>query len=118
MMNDPYLQLLPKQEALKVNGYNGAISLRLGPNSSALALDMNDPILWVITSDSAGYKTVTDFDITPRVHTPEPDLKSFDDRLTRMENMLKEALSNGKPSAGGTDQRNGGRNVGQQSGSR
>ena len=108
MMNDPYAAWLPKQEVLKVNGQNGALSIRMGSNCSALALDINDPILWVVVSDGAGYKTATPFDIFPHVQEPEPDLKTFDDRLTRMEKMLEEVLANGKSSSGGSDQRNGG----------
>lgn len=108
MMNDPYAALLPKQEAIKVNGQNGALSIRMGPNSSVLALDLTDPILWVVVSDGAGYKTATPFDIFPHIQEPEPDLKTFDSRLTRMEKMLEEVVSNGKSSTGGTNQGNGG----------
>lgn len=107
MMNDPYSALIPKQEALRVNGHEGAMAVRLGANSSALALDLNDPILWVIVTDGAGYKTATDFDISPHVHESAPDLKTFDERLTRMEDMLKEVLANGKSGSGSVDQRNG-----------
>lgn len=55
----------PRREVVKVNGENGARAFPLGANSSALLLDENGVIVWLVTTDGAGYKTVAPFDITP-----------------------------------------------------
>ena len=111
MMNDPYLSnlmspTLPRQEVIRVNGENGAMAIRMGANSSVLALDMNDPILWMVVSDGAGYKTTYAFDLTPHVKKPEPDMTTFEDRLDRIERLLEEVTShNAKPGSGNPEQR-------------
>ena len=55
----------PRQEVVKVNGEGGARAFPLGANSSALLLDESGVIVWVVTTDGAGYKSVAAFDITP-----------------------------------------------------
>lgn len=73
------------QQIVHVNGENGARAYNMPmPNSSVLLLDENDPIVWLVMTDGAGYKTVTPYHIEPFVVEPEPDLKSL---LTRIENL-------------------------------
>ena len=95
-------QAIPKQEFAKVNGREGALAFPLGPDSSALALDLNDPILWVIVSDSAGYKTVTPWDLSNHREDPpvkESDLNSQLEKLTSRIDDLEERMNRayGKP---------------------
>ena len=45
-------------QVVKVNGYNGANAYQLPPNASALLLDETQPIVWLVKSDGAGYKSV------------------------------------------------------------
>lgn len=62
----PYQQQTqPASQVVKVNGENGARTYQMGPNSSALLLDESGLLVWLVTSDGAGYKTVTPYDITP-----------------------------------------------------
>lgn len=70
MPQNPYMQApqqptIPRQEVVKVNGENGARAYQMGANSSALLLDESGELLWVVTTDGAGYKSVGAFDITP-----------------------------------------------------
>ena len=82
-----------EEHTVKVNGINGANALNLAPNSDKLVLDMNDPIVWFIQTDGAGYKTVTGYDIRIHKEVKQEDLmKSFEKRL----NKLEEAVRNGK----------------------
>lgn len=84
----------PRQEIVKVNGENGANAINLGANSSLLALDMSGLIVWLITTDGAGYKTVEPYDITPHRAQPAPDYNSLEERIRRLEEMM----SNGNAS--------------------
>ena len=77
-----------RQEVVKVNGENGANAITLAPNSSMLALDMSGTILWAITTDGAGYKTVTPFDIMPHEAPKQPDFVSLEERITALERMM------------------------------
>ena len=96
-MINPYLgaqrpyQQPPRQEVIKVCGENGARAFQLGPNSSALLLDESGALVWLVTTDGAGYKSVAPFDISPHQATPEPDYGSLEERVKKLE----EAISNG-----------------------
>ena len=48
-----------QQQVVRVNGENGARSYQIGPNSSAILLDESGLMVWLVTSDGAGYKTVS-----------------------------------------------------------
>ena len=82
-----------KQEVVKVNGENGARAYQMMPNSSALLLDENNPIVWLVQSDGAGYKTVSPYTITPYHSAPTLDINSLDERLKRIEAIIDESDS-------------------------
>jgi len=77
-------------QIIKVNGEAGARNLRLAPNSSILLLDENQPILWYIQTDGAGYSTVLPYDIAPHKVAPQVDLNQLENRLKKVEEMLNE----------------------------
>jgi hypothetical protein len=54
-----------QQQVVRVNGKNGAEAYQMAPNSSILLLDETAPIVWLKTTDGAGYPTVTPYDIAP-----------------------------------------------------
>ena len=85
----PY-QPQPKQEVVKVNGENGARAFPIGANSSALLLDESGVLVWLVTTDGAGYKTVAAYDITPHEATPAPDFSDLETRISRLEEMIKD----------------------------
>ena len=86
----PYRQA-PRQEVIKVNGENGARAFPMGANSSALLLDESGVIVWLVTTDGAGYKSVSPFDITPHEAAPVADYSTLDARITRLEEMISNA---------------------------
>ena len=93
MPQNPYMQpaqqpTIPRQEVVKVNGENGARAYQMGANSSALLLDESGELLWVVTTDGAGYKSVGAFDITPHQAAPVPDLSALEERITRLEGLI------------------------------
>ena len=77
-----------QQQVTRVNGHNGASAYALGPNSSALLLDESGTILWVVSTDGAGYKTIAPYDITPHVDQTEKNMASIEERLSRLEALI------------------------------
>ena len=78
----------PPSQVIKVNGENGARSYQMGANSSALLLDESGLMVWLCTTDGAGYKTVTPYDITPHQAQPAPDFGSLENRIKRLEEIV------------------------------
>ena len=94
MQYNPYFQQpqmpQPRQEVVKVNGENGARAYTIGPNSSALLLDSSGRLVWLVTTDGAGYKTIAPYDITPHQEAPQPDYSTLEQRITRLEGLIHE----------------------------
>lgn len=100
-MNNPYLtngrgygMPSPKTEVIRVNGRNGVNMFRMPPNSSALLLDENEPIVWLVQTDGAGYKTSTPYKIIPFEPEKPVDVKSLEERIANLERMVLEYESN------------------------
>ena len=95
----PYLQnLLPTtQEVIKVNGINGVNAYQLPPNSSVLLLDTTAPIVWLVQTDGAGYKTNTAYDITPHETEEVAQFRTLEERIAKLEETIN-AKSNVKSS--------------------
>ena len=86
---NPYQQQ-PRQEVVKVNGENGARAFPIGANSSAILLDESGKLIWLVTTDGAGYKTVMPYDITQHQVAPAPDFQTLDQRISRLEGIINE----------------------------
>lgn len=92
---NPYGQFVPQQyqmpvqqpvsQVVRVHGEEGAKAYQMGANSSALLLDESGLMVWLITSDGAGYKTVSAYDIKPHETVPAPDYGSLEERIKRLE---------------------------------
>ena len=91
-MPGPYMQQgiqqTPTQQVVRVNGENGARAYGIGANSSALLLDESGTMVWLVTSDGAGYKSVSAYDITPHQNVPAPDFGSLESRIARLEEIV------------------------------
>lgn len=87
-------QVQPTQ-VVRVNGENGARAYQIGANSSALLLDESGLMIWLVTSDGAGYKSVSAYDITPHQATPAPDYGTLESRLQTVEKKIEEMITNG-----------------------
>ncbi len=81
-------QNLPRQEIIRVNGENGAKAYQMAPNSSALLMDESAPLVWLVQTDGAGYKTAVPYTIAPYQSQPVLDLNSLEERIKRLEEML------------------------------
>ena len=76
------------QQVVRVNGENGARAYQIGANSSALLLDEGGLMVWLVTSDGAGYKTVQAYDIAPHQAQPAPDYGGLENRIKRLEEIV------------------------------
>ena len=77
-------------QVVRVNGRNGAEAYTIGPNSSALLLDESGTLVWLVTSDGAGYKTIAPYDITPHQTAPAPDFGSLESRISKLEAIIND----------------------------
>ena len=69
-----------------VKGAEGCNAFKMGANSSVLLLDEDNPIVWFVQTDGAGYKKdVTPYSMVPYVPEPPIDIKSLDERLSKLE---------------------------------
>lgn len=82
-----------------VTGRNGAWTRagQLGPNGEDIAIDDTEPIVWLITTDGAGYPTLTPYNIAP-AETQEQKAAAQYDALERRITSL-EAIINEKSNA-------------------
>lgn len=85
------MQVPQRYEVVRVNGRGGAEAFQMAPNSDVLLLDTSAPVVWLKSTDGAGYPTCTPYTITP--YQPEPQINTSD-LLARVERL--EALLNDK----------------------
>jgi len=82
-----------QEQVVRVNGKGGAEAYAIGPNSSALLLDESGTLVWLVTTDGAGYKTISPYDITPHQAAPAPDLGSLEARVKKLEERLNDSAN-------------------------
>lgn len=83
------LHQMNTNQIIKVNGRGGAEAYQMMPNSQVLLLDETQPILWLKQTDGAGYPSLNAYDIKPHEEAPAPDMKSLEDRITKIEEVLR-----------------------------
>ena len=79
----------PQSQVVRVNGENGARAYQIGANSSALLLDESGAMVWLVTTDGAGYKTVAPYDIVPHQSAPAPDFSALETRAGILAQLAK-----------------------------
>jgi len=60
----------------------------MGPNSKILLLDEHEPIVWLVQTDGAGYKTVKPYNVTPREVPPPVNINSLEERIAALEEKI------------------------------
>ena len=86
--------ILPHYEIIKVNGEESAKNFRMAANSTALLLDENEPIVWFVQTDGAGYCVATPYDITPHQKAPQIDINQLAQRVSQLEETINARQSN------------------------
>ena len=90
---NPYQGMMagaPQMQVTKVNGEGGANAFSMGPNSSALLLDSSGTMIWAVTTDGAGYKTVVPYDIVPHKSKEKLTYEGLENRIKRLEEMIND----------------------------
>lgn len=72
---------LDRCEVIKVKGEGGAKSVKIPPNSSCLAMDIDEPIVYLIQTDSTGYPSVEAYSVT-RIPTESEKAASAIEQVT------------------------------------
>lgn len=86
---------LKEEHTVKVNGRPGAEAYQLAPNSDKLLLDNTAPIVWLVQTDGAGYKTLTPYDLSVHKETkPEDVYKGLEERISKLEEKLNAKSNN------------------------
>ena len=83
-----------KHEVIRVNGKGGADAFQMAPNSQVLLLDESAPIVWLKTTDGAGYPTVTAYNITPAQTEEQKEQSRYDaleKRIAELEAFVNES---------------------------
>lgn len=80
----------PQMQVTKVNGAGGANAFSMGPNSSALLLDASGTMIWAVTTDGAGYKTVAAYDIIPHKSQETISYEGLESRIKRLEDLIND----------------------------
>lgn len=89
------IQPQSQSKVVEVTGRAGAEAYQLGPDSSILLLDNTAPIVWLVKSDGAGYKTLSAYDIKPHEEEkPIDHFKELEDRITKLEETVNAKQSN------------------------
>ena len=89
-------QIAPQEQHVsRVHGEAGVDQYQMAANSEALLLDETAPMVWLVKTDAAGYKTKYPYDITPHEQKEEPtndNLREMIDDLNKRMSAIEEAL--------------------------
>lgn len=83
------------EKVVEVTGRAGAEAFQLAPDSSKLLLDNTAPIVWLVKTDGAGYKSLIAYDIKPHEEAkPVDHFKELEDRISKLEETVNAKQSN------------------------
>lgn len=84
----------PFDNIIGVSGRKGADAFAMGPNSRAILFDDSEDVMYRVTTDGAGVKTIAEFDFTPReaVHERAAEYATRDE-LAAFEAKLDEVMA-------------------------
>lgn len=99
VFNNTNPNFYPKYEVIQVNGENGVNAFQMGPNSSVLLLDSSAPMVWLVQTDGAGYKSKFPYDLTPHQATPPVDVNQLQQRVAQLEELINARYQSSDKSA-------------------
>jgi hypothetical protein len=93
MMYDFGQMSAQRMSITQVNGWGGADAFRMGPNSSILLLDQEQPVVYMKTTDGGGFPSVAAYELRP-LQRPKPlDANELEERLNRLEALIRESVT-------------------------
>ena len=87
------VSMLPRYDIIQVKGKQGVDAFQMAPNSKVLLLDETAPIVWLVQTDGAGFKTPTPYRLTPVEEQPQVDLNNILDRVKKLEELYEQSYS-------------------------
>ena len=99
MMNTaPVQQQEQAQNLIRVNGIDGAKAYQMLANSTVALFDSNEDIMYVKSTDGAGFPSIRTFEFTEKVNVEgkSPDVEYIS--REEFEEFKKELMNNGKQS--------------------
>ena len=98
MNNQQFFQQEPTQSLIRVNGIEGAKAYQMNANSTVALFDSNNDIMYVKTTDGAGFPSIRTFNFV-EIKQNEKSSGS-QDYISRQEfeEFKKELMNNGKQS--------------------
>lgn len=79
-------------EVIRVKGEGGAKSVKIPPNSSCLCMDVDEPIVYLVQTDSTGYPAVEAYKVE-RIPTESEKAASALENVTTALTSVMEKLS-------------------------
>lgn len=100
----PNSSIGPQQRTPVITGREAAEMYRLGPDSNVILMDHSGKMVWIVATDSAGYRSIEPYDLIPHKEPEPPDYNSILTRMNKMEELLSGLVStiNGAGTANGT----------------
>ena len=93
MMYDFGQMSAQRMSITQVNGWGGADAFRMGPNSSILLLDQEQPVVYMKKTDGGGFPSVAAYELRP-LQRPKPlDANELEERLNRLEALIRESVT-------------------------
>lgn len=107
-----YQQRVAPQQLIRVTGMEGAKAYQMGPNSCVPLFDSDKDIMYVKSTDGAGFPTVRAFSFSP-MEEPHEQARDYVTReeLEEFERSIREMVENGKQPV--SERRNGARKDGE-----
>lgn len=90
---------MPKRDLIKVNGIEGANLYNVGPGETVPLFDANQDVLYIKSTDDAGYATIRKFSFMPIVDEPQVTANNYvtkDELASQLANLKEELSANAK----------------------
>lgn len=96
--NQQFFQQEPCQNLIRVNGIDGAKAYQMPANSTVALFDSNNDIMYVKSTDGAGFPSIRTFSFTEtKEETKQAETTDYISRK-EFEDFKKELMNNGKQS--------------------
>lgn len=90
---------IPTQNLIRVNGIDGAKAYQMTPNSTVALFDSNEDIMYVKSTDGAGFPQIRKFSFVEMQESQTKQAENVDFvSREEFENFKKEIMNNGKQS--------------------
>lgn len=98
MNNQQFLPQIQTQNLIRVNGIEGAKAYQMSANSIVSLFDANDDIMYIKSTDGAGFPSIRTFSFTEVKQDIKQEVKQDYISRQEFEDFKKELMNNGKQS--------------------